>query len=133
MRGWVAAKWGMKNHLCAAGLLELIAIGSVGLAQAATTFTYQGKLPASGEGVSRNADLRVRLFDSPDGGTQVGPELQHSAVARDVFSVNMDFGAIQGREPARAKSEMEAMRAKSAEIEARMLKARCGGIALRRD
>jgi hypothetical protein len=79
----------------ACGLLALAAsFSSVGLAQSATTFTYQGKLSESGQVVSGNLHLRFRLFNAPVGGTQQGPDAVRTDVASaaGVFSVGLDFG-----------------------------------------
>ncbi|MBX3390584.1 MAG: hypothetical protein KF691_14135 [Phycisphaeraceae bacterium] len=58
-----------------------------------SSFVYQGEL-RSGPSVVSHADLNFRLYDSPIGGNQIGPELGVDDVTliRGRFSVTLDFG-----------------------------------------
>lgn len=74
-----------------------LAIASPSLAQAVaqpTAFTYQGALTTAGLPASGLHDFRFRLFDAPDGGTQVGGTicLDNVSVVDGRFAVTLDFG-----------------------------------------
>jgi len=57
-------------------------------------FTYQGRLLQSGAPVSGVADLRFRLFDALQGGTQVASQVERSGVpvTDGLFTVELSFG-----------------------------------------
>src|SRR6185436_17528421 len=70
----------------------------LGISQAlgqTTGFTYQGKLTDGGAPANGNYDLQFALFDSADGGAQVGQtQTVNAALVRaGVFTVALDFGA----------------------------------------
>lgn len=70
-------------------------------AQTATTITYQGQLQDSGGPVNDTLGMEFRLFDSLEGGNQVGSEIVFSAVevTDGLFEVELDFGEVFGGSP----------------------------------
>jgi len=83
----------MKTRILLTVVLLLLGI-SQALAQT-TGFTYQGKLTDGGAPANGNYDLQFALFDSADGGAQVGQTQTVTAVSvrTGVFTVALDFGA----------------------------------------
>lgn len=68
---------------------------SVGPALAqGTAFTYQGRLDNAGIAANGPHDFYFRLFDSSDGGVQVGPTLcsDNTSVEAGLFTLQLDFG-----------------------------------------
>jgi hypothetical protein len=67
-----------------------------------TEITYQGRLQQSGEPFDGTANLRFRLFDSLNGGNQIGPNQtrDNTPVSDGLFQVELDFGdsAFDGSE-----------------------------------
>ena len=63
--------------------------------QAATTFTYQGKLNDRGSAYTGTADFQLVLFDALTGGNQVGATSRHTNVPLNegLFTIQPDFGA----------------------------------------
>ena len=66
-----------------------------------TAFTYQGQLLQNGTPVNSTVDLVFDLFDTPTGGTRIGPSLSFTAatsnpvqVQNGIFTVALDFGAL---------------------------------------
>jgi len=58
-----------------------------------TAFTYQGKLKAGGEPVNDDCDVAFRLYDDPNGGSQVGSAITRTVPISDgLFTVGLDFG-----------------------------------------
>lgn len=59
-----------------------------------SAFTYQGELKVGEEAVTGVADVRCSLFDSPVGGTQIGPTITVAAIGvkQGRFAANLDFG-----------------------------------------
>ena len=58
-----------------------------------TAFTYQGKLKAGGEPVNDDCDVAFRLYDDPNGGSQVGSAITRTIPISDgLFAVVLDFG-----------------------------------------
>jgi hypothetical protein len=58
-----------------------------------TAFTYQGKLEAGGEPVNDDCDVAFRLYDDPNGGSQVGSAITRTVPISDgLFAVVLDFG-----------------------------------------
>jgi len=79
-------------------ILLTVVLLLLGISQAlgqTTGFTYQGKLIDGGAPANGNYDLQFALFDSADGGAQVGQTQTVTAVAvrAGVFTVALDFGA----------------------------------------
>ncbi|MEM7229365.1 MAG: hypothetical protein AAF432_11190, partial [Planctomycetota bacterium] len=72
-----------------------VAIVSAADVPLGTAFTYQGRLSQAGSAVAEPIDVRVRLFDAPTDGVQVGTELEALLVDVEsgVFTVDLDFGA----------------------------------------
>jgi len=60
-----------------------------------SSITYQGRLQQSGEPFNGNANLRFRLYDSLNGGSQIGPNQtrNNTPVSDGLFQVELDFGA----------------------------------------
>jgi hypothetical protein len=70
----------------------------IGITQAwaqTTAFTYQGKLTDNGSPANGNYDLQFALFESADGGSQVGQThtINAVSVSAGIFTVALDFGA----------------------------------------
>ncbi|MBI5863041.1 MAG: hypothetical protein HZB38_00740 [Planctomycetes bacterium] len=61
-----------------------------------TAFTYQGQLKFNGVVVTGDFDFRFILWDSDDGGNQVGPilTLTNIPVESGVFTAALDFGPV---------------------------------------
>ncbi len=59
-----------------------------------TAFTYQGRLTDNGAPANGNYDLRLTIYDAPNGGSMVGKPLTNAAVAMSdgTFTVLLDFG-----------------------------------------
>ncbi|HLP83953.1 MAG TPA: hypothetical protein VK157_06345 [Phycisphaerales bacterium] len=72
-----------------------LALSASALAQSATTFTYQGELRDGATPANGAYDVRLRLFDSAAGTTQLGPTLcvDNVSVVDGRFVVNLDFGS----------------------------------------
>jgi hypothetical protein len=62
-----------------------------------SAFTYQGELRAAGAPANAAYDFQFRLYNSPGGTTQLGPQLTANAVtvANGLFSLPLDFGPAQ--------------------------------------
>jgi hypothetical protein len=99
-----------ESHSRVGGLLLVIGV-LAGLSDAeivhggggelSTSFSYQGRLRSGGIDVSDVCDIEFRLFNSEDGGTQIGPTLSFDGgglgaieVLEGVFSVKLDFGEM---------------------------------------
>lgn len=61
-----------------------------------TEFTYQGSLKDNASPANANYDFEFALFDTPTGGSQLGPTLSRNGtpVANGIFSVKLDFGQV---------------------------------------
>jgi hypothetical protein len=59
-----------------------------------SAFTYQGKLTDNGSPANGNYDLQFALYDSPNGGAQVGQTqtATNVSVSGGVFTTSLDFG-----------------------------------------
>jgi len=58
-----------------------------------TAFIYQGKLEAGDEPVNDECDVAFRLYDYPNGGSQVGSAITRTVPISDgLFTVDLDFG-----------------------------------------
>ena len=81
------------SALAGAALFILLSV-TAALAQT-TGFTYQGRLTDGGTAANGNYDLQFALWDSANGGTQVGPTqtLNVVPVSAGIFTVTLDFGA----------------------------------------
>src|SRR5215813_370318 len=80
--------------------ISLVAVIAISLGATATfaqssSFTYQGRLTDGGTSANGNYDLQFALFDSLNGGSQVGSTqtLNTVAVSSGVFTVSLNFGA----------------------------------------
>jgi hypothetical protein len=65
----------MIRRTVVSGIATLLAAASLTLsayAQSSTAFTYQGFLRDNGQPANGNYDLRFALFDSANGGNQIG-------------------------------------------------------------
>jgi hypothetical protein len=66
----------------------------------ASTFTYQGKLNASGSPANANFDMQFRLFDAESGGNQIETTqtIQNVQTLNGILTVQLDFesGAFAG-------------------------------------
>lgn len=85
----------MITHRTMLGMvLAWLAMAGAALAQT-TSFSYQGKLTDGGTPANGAYDLQFALWDSPNGGTQIGSNqtLASIAVSNGVFTVGLDFGA----------------------------------------
>ena len=56
-------------------LLTLLALVAPALAGTGTTITYQGRLTDGGQPATGPVDLAFRIYEAPNFGRQVGPEL----------------------------------------------------------
>lgn len=76
-------------------ILCLVLPGTAAAAPLDATLTYQGSLDNGGAVAEGDHDFRFRLFDDPNAGMQIGPELEHLAVpvSEGVFTVHLDFGS----------------------------------------
>lgn len=77
--------------LAVVGILQATALAQGPLG---TAFTYQGQLKDAGSPVTGDFDLLFRLFDAPDGGTQIGSDVRVEdwPVDAGLFTVPVDFG-----------------------------------------
>ena len=59
-----------------------------------TSFTYQGELKQSGQNATGTFDMQFRLYDLPNGGTQIGSTqcADNVSVAAGRFTTSIDFG-----------------------------------------
>lgn len=74
------------------GLIALFVIAAFGQTN---EFNYQGNLASSGSPANGNYDLEFVLYDSLNGGTQVGPTLARTLVVTNGnFAVKLDFGPV---------------------------------------
>src|SRR5262245_12134433 len=70
-------------------------ISCLSAAAQTTAFTYQGRLADNGTAANGSYDLQFTLWDTLNGGSQIGPAqpLSNVSVSSGVFSVTLDFGA----------------------------------------
>src|SRR5438876_4037213 len=70
-------------------------LNSGGVFAQGTSFTYQGRLSDGGTPANGNYDLQFALWDSMDGGNQIGSTqtVPNVSVSAGVFTVTLDFGA----------------------------------------
>lgn len=88
------------SRMCRA-LRMVMAVGAVGASSAlaqtplGSAYTYQGRLGESGAPADGSYDFVFRLFGSPGGTDQVGPDVCHDnvGVVDGLFTVSLDFGA----------------------------------------
>lgn len=74
------------------GLIAVLAFAAFGQTN---EFNYQGNLASSGSPANGNYDLEFVLYDSLNGGTQVGPTLARTLVVTNGnFAVKLDFGPV---------------------------------------
>jgi hypothetical protein len=88
---------GVTTMRSACFLLLVIAFGLFSaprISAQTTEFTYQGSLKSNGQAPTGNYDFEFRLYDSLNGGTQVGSVQTKTAVTvtDGIFSVRLDFG-----------------------------------------
>jgi len=89
----------MMRRTVVSALSTLLAAASLTLSayaqQSSTAFTYQGFLRDNGQPANGVYDLRFALFDSADGGNQIGSVVfvNNVTVADGLFTVEVDFGA----------------------------------------
>ena len=59
-----------------------------------TSFTYQGELKQGGQNAAGTFDMQFRLYDLPNGGTQIGSTqcADNVSVAAGRFTTSIDFG-----------------------------------------
>ncbi|MCU0785946.1 MAG: hypothetical protein MUF81_18250, partial [Verrucomicrobia bacterium] len=85
----------MKTKLL--NLIVALAFGAeiVTAAPLGSTFTYQGKLVATGQPANGSYDLKFTLYDDGSVGNVVGASLTNAAtgVTNGLFTVAMDFGS----------------------------------------
>lgn len=76
-----------------ASLLALGLASEQGRAQP-TSFTYQGELQQGGQNAADTYDMQFRLYDLPNGGTQIGTTqcADNVSVAAGRFTTSIDFG-----------------------------------------
>ena len=90
-----ARVWGVPSVVALCGAALGIMSGVAGAAPVGPAFVYQGQLAESGDAYSGSADFRVRAYDAPAGGLQVGDELTIAAtVTAGVFAIDLDFGPL---------------------------------------
>jgi len=87
----------MIRRTVVSGIATLLAAASLTLsahAQSSTAFTYQGFLRDNGQPANGTYDLRFALFDSADGGMQIGSVVfvNGVTVADGLFTVEVNFG-----------------------------------------
>jgi hypothetical protein len=87
----------MMRRTVVSGIATLLAAASLTLsayAQSSTAFTYQGFLRENGQPANGTYDLRFALFDSADGGNQIGSVVfvNNVTVADGLFTVEVNFG-----------------------------------------
>lgn len=75
-------------------VLAILLTATVSVAQT-TAFTYQGRLTDAGNPASGSFQMQFKLFDSLNGGTQIGSTLTDLPVTvnQGIFSVRLDFGS----------------------------------------
>jgi len=88
----------MIRRTVVSGIATLLAAASLTLsayAQSSTAFTYQGFLRDNGQPANGVYDLRFALFDSANGGNQIGSVVfvEDVTVAEGLFTIEVDFGA----------------------------------------
>jgi hypothetical protein len=88
----------MIRRTVVSGIATLLAAASLTLsayAQSSTAFTYQGFLRDNGQPANGQYDLRFALYDSANGGSQIGDIVfvEDVTVADGLFTVEVDFGA----------------------------------------
>lgn len=73
----------------------VILLGAHRVIAQTSSFTYQGRLTDGGSAATGNYDFQFALWDSSNGGAQIGTTLTLNAVAvsNGVFTVALDFGA----------------------------------------
>src|SRR5262249_30304998 len=78
-----------------AALLMMLCVFATTAFSQTPSFTYQGRLIDGGTAANGNYDLQFALWDSLNGGAQVGSTqgLNTVAVSNGVFTVSLDFGA----------------------------------------
>lgn len=80
------------------GILCLTAAAATARAQSpvGTLFQYQGRLLEAGSPANGVYDFRFQVYDSPDGGSQVGPTVTDDDVfvSTGLFMVPLDFGSV---------------------------------------
>lgn len=81
--------------------LSLILLAAVAHAQSETAITYQGQLQDGAQPFDGTAGMEFRLFDSLEGGSQVGTvqTLADVPVTNGLFQVELDFGNVYGAGP----------------------------------
>jgi len=87
----------MIRRTVVSAIATLLAAASLTLsahAQSSTAFTYQGFLRDNGQPANGTYDLRFALFDSADGGMQIGSVVfvNGVTVADGLFTVEVNFG-----------------------------------------
>ena len=87
-------KIGTLAAFIAAGTASAMPVAPQPEAPQPSSFTYQGEMKVANVPGNTSADVRFRLYDSPFGGTQIGPMLQPPAVVllNGRFTTNLDFG-----------------------------------------
>jgi len=80
--------------LLASLLSAFAAVAAKAQAPLTTAFTYQGELASDGAPATGTYDIRYRLYDAADGGTQIGSLLcvDNVEVANGRFTASLDFG-----------------------------------------
>jgi hypothetical protein len=89
----------MIRRTVVSAIATLLAAASLTLsayAQSSTAFTYQGFLRDNGQPANGTYDLRFALFDSADGGMQIGSVVfvNGVTVADGLFTVEVNFGTM---------------------------------------
>jgi hypothetical protein len=88
----------MMRRTVVSGIAMMLAAASLTLSayaqQSSTAFTYQGFLRDNGQPANGVYDLRFALYDSADGGNQIGSVVfvEDVTVADGLFTVEVDFG-----------------------------------------
>ena len=79
------------------GLMLAIALPIAHAQSVGSAFTYQGELRAAGAPANAAYDFQFRLYNSPGGTTQLGPQVTANAVTvtNGLFSLPLDFGPAQ--------------------------------------
>jgi hypothetical protein len=89
----------MIRRTVVSAIATLLAAASLTLsayAQSSTAFTYQGFLRDNGQPANGVYDLRFALYDSANGGSQIGDLVfvEDVNVADGLFTVEVDFGTV---------------------------------------
>jgi hypothetical protein len=89
----------MIRRTVVSAIATLLAAASLTLsayAQSSTAFTYQGFLRENGQPANGQYDLRFALYDSANGGSQIGDLVfvEDVNVADGLFTVEVDFGTV---------------------------------------